>query len=63
MWLQPAYAGAKGSISFQATSSSGKAFDYDVSSSKIYVFHYSDDEWHTEGSGEPKTVTVNVDKL
>lgn len=30
---------------------------------KIYVFHYVDDAWKIEGSGEPKTVTVTVDKL
>lgn len=30
---------------------------------KIYVFHYVDGGWKIEGSGEPKTVTVTVDKL
>ena len=30
---------------------------------KIYVFHYVDETWKVEGSGDPKTVTVTVDKL
>ena len=34
-----------------------------ASPQKIYVFHYTDDAWHIEGSGDPKTVTVTVDKL
>ena len=30
---------------------------------KIYVFHYTDNAWKLEGSGEAPTVKVTVDKL